>query len=248
MSPKNRFLLSAIALLQLTSFSAMAQYHQFVDPMIGSEGLGNVFIGPSRPYGMVKPGPDCELNANSGHSPNMGITVFGFSQVHVSGTGGGPKYGNVSIMPFSGNFESIDQQSLRENETAELGYYSVMLKKWGIKTEITASHKVSFYQFTFAPEAKKALKIDLGKYLGETPVPDGREAQQFVSSEIEIVSDTEVKGHTRIRGGWNNGSAYTVYFRPCSRNRFRSLPHGKSTSSIRVKRYKSTRAIKPVPC
>ncbi|MFT3738306.1 MAG: GH92 family glycosyl hydrolase [Breznakibacter sp.] len=212
MSPKNKLLITVIALLQLTSLSSVAQLHQYIDPMIGSEGLGNVFIGPSRPYGMVKPGPDCELNANSGYSPNMDITVFGFSQVHVSGTGGGPKYGNVSVMPFSGDFESIDQQSLRGNETAGPGYYSVVLRKWGIKTEITASHKVAFYKFTYAPNAAKAIKIDLGKFLGETPVPDGREAQQFVSSEIEIVSDTEIKGHTRIRGGWNNGSAYTVYF------------------------------------
>jgi putative alpha-1,2-mannosidase len=56
------------------------------------------------------------------------------------------------------------------------------------------------------------VKIDLGTYLGETPIPDGREAQQFVGSEVEVVSDNEVKGYTRIRGGWNNGSAYTVYF------------------------------------
>jgi predicted alpha-1,2-mannosidase len=56
------------------------------------------------------------------------------------------------------------------------------------------------------------VKIDLGTYLGETSIPDGREAQQFVGSEVEVVSDNEVKGYTRIRGGWNNGSAYTVYF------------------------------------
>ena len=43
-------------------------------------------------------------------------------------------------------------------------------------------------------------------------MPDAREAQQFVGSEIEILSDHEVSGYTRIRGGWNNGRAYTVYF------------------------------------
>ncbi len=36
-------------------FKAHSQYHQLVDPLIGSEGLGNVFIGSSCPYGMVKP-------------------------------------------------------------------------------------------------------------------------------------------------------------------------------------------------
>ena len=34
---------------------AAAKYAEYVNPMIGSEGLGRVFIGPSAPYGMVKP-------------------------------------------------------------------------------------------------------------------------------------------------------------------------------------------------
>jgi Putative alpha-1,2-mannosidase len=54
--------------------------------------------------------------------------------------------------------------------------------------------------------------VDAGFFLGDNPVPDAREAQQFVGSEVEIVSDTEVRGYSRIRGGWNNGRAYTVYF------------------------------------
>lgn len=199
-------------LLMVQPILLQAQYHQFVDPLIGSEGDGNVFIGPSCPFGMVKPGPDCSVNSNSGYSPDLSKPIYGFSQVHVSGTGGGPKYGNVSVIPFSGDFESINQESLRDEEKAESGYYSVLLRKWGIKTEITTSLKVAFYKFAFNPENKKAVKIDLGKFLGETSIPDGREAQQFVSSEVEVVSDTEVRGYTRIRGGWNNGSAYTVYF------------------------------------
>ena len=48
--------------------------------------------------------------------------------------------------------------------------------------------------------------------MGEEAIPNAREAQQFVGSQIEIVSDTEVRGYSRIRGGWNNGRAYTVYF------------------------------------
>jgi predicted alpha-1,2-mannosidase len=211
MAPFKKNLFIAVLLLVLPIF-LNAQYHQLVDPMIGSEGDGNVFIGPSCPFGMVKPGPDCSVNSNSGYSPDMSKTIFGFSQVHVSGTGGGPKYGNVSVMPFSGDLESIKQESLRGEEKAALGFYSVLLQKWNIRTEITTSPKVAYYRFVFNPENKKAIKIDLGHFLGETVVPDGREAQQFVSSEIEVVSDTEIRGYTRIRGGWNNGSAYTVYF------------------------------------
>jgi predicted alpha-1,2-mannosidase len=196
----------------LLSLNIFAQYYKHIDPMIGSSGDGNVFIGPSCPFGMVKPGPDCNKAANSGYSPDMSKTVYGFSQVHVSGTGGGPKYGNVSVMPFAGDFESVQQESLRENETVRSGYYSVLLKKWNIKTEITTSPKVSYYRFVFGNASRKAIKIDGGLFLGETTIPDGREAQQFVGSEVEVISDHEVKGYTKIRGGWNNGSAYTVYY------------------------------------
>jgi predicted alpha-1,2-mannosidase len=198
--------------LALPSNLLHAQYFRYVDPFIGSEGDGNVFIGPSCPFGMNKPGPDCSINSNSGYLPDQTKTVYGFSQVHVSGTGGGPKYGNISVMPFAGDFESVRQESLRTDEQSELGYYHVVLNKWNIKTEITTAPKVSFYRFNFSNSGRKAVKIDLGTYLGETPIPDGREAQQFVGSEVEVVSDNEVKGYTRIRGGWNNGSAYTVYF------------------------------------
>ena len=189
-----------------------AQNHSsYIDPFIGSQGKGNVFVGPSCPFGMVKPGPDCSKASNSGYVADTMQAIYGFSQVHVSGTGGGPKYGNISVMPFSGDFESIRQESLREQEVVKAGYYGVLLKKWNIHTEITTAPKVAFYQFVYKRK-EKGIKIDLGEFLGEKPIPDSREAQQFVGSEIQIVSDSEIMGYSRIRGGWNNGSAYTVYF------------------------------------
>ena len=186
--------------------------HTYVDPFIGSQGSGNVFVGPSCPYGMVKPGPDCNLGSNSGYDPDTLATVFGFSQTHVSGTGGGPKYGNISLMPFGGEFNSIFQESLRDDEKSGCGYYSVDLKKWDIKVELTTSDRVAFHRYTFNGNGSIGVKIDLGSFLGERPIPDSREAQQFVGSEIQILSDTEVQGYSRIRGGWNNGKAYNVYF------------------------------------
>ena len=198
--------------LLLSAFNCVAQHHQFVDPLIGAEGDGNVFIGPSCPYGMIKPGPDINKNANSGYTPDMTKPLYGFSQVHVSGTGGGAKYGNILVMPFAGDFESIKQESLRANEKVELGYYAVDLTKWNIKTRITTASKAAYYKFSFLNTGKKGIKVDCGEFLGEGTTPDAREAQQFVGSEIEVVSDYEVRGYSKVRGGWNNGAAYTVYF------------------------------------
>jgi len=205
-------LFSICVIAPLESRAQKNNYIQYVDPFIGSEGLGNVFVGPSCPYGMVKPGPDVSKASNSGYSPDLEIPLYGFSQVHVSGTGGGPKYGNILLMPFAGNFDQIKQESLRENEKASAGYYSVLLKQYGIKAELTTSERVAFHRYTFKSNTQKAIKIDAGEFLGERPIPDSREAQQFVGSEIEVVSNNEIRGYSRIRGGWNNGASYTVYF------------------------------------
>ncbi len=203
---------SAIAVIYMAApLNASARLTDYVDPKIGSEGLGRVFIGPSCPFGMVKPSPDCTPSPNSGWLP-MPVQVNGFAQVHVSGTGGGPKYGNILVMPYSGDVSSNSHIDFRKSEEISLGYYAAEFQNSGIKTEITTAPRASFYRFVYPADSLKALMIDPGFFLGENPVPDAREAQQFVGSEIEILSDTEVAGYSRIRGGWNDGRAYTVYF------------------------------------
>ena len=183
----------------------------YVDPRIGSEGLGRVFIGPSYPFGMVKPSPDCTHRPNSGWLP-MPEQINGFAQTHVSGTGGGPKYGNILIMPFCGELNRTSAIDHRKYEDIKLGYYATELENSGIKVEVTTSPRASYYQISYPADSLKSLLIDAGFFLGESPVPDAREAQQFVGSEIQILSDTQINGYSRIRGGWNNGKAYTVYF------------------------------------
>lgn len=203
--------LPVLLLFSVTSFAQDVGLAKYVDPRIGSEGLGRVFIGPACPFGMVKPSPDCTPRSNSGWLP-MPEQVDGFAQVHVSGTGGGPKYGNILVMPFGEGMDRIQHIDYREYETIKLGYYSTQFQSSGIQTEITTAPRASFYRFTYPAGSLKSLAIDAGFFLGESRIPDTREAQQLVGSEIQIISDHEVTGYTRIRGGWNNGRAYTVYF------------------------------------
>ena len=188
-----------------------AQHWQYVDPRIGSVGVGRTFPGPSTPYGMCKPGPDCTVRPNAGWAP-MPEVVTGFSQTHVSGTGGGQKYGNILIQPILGNEsarQGNDYSQKRASEKIELGYYTTTFEN-GIRTEITTAERCAYYRIHY-PSAG-ALLIDATHYLGKNPVPDLREQQQFVGAETEVVSNHEVIGYSRIRGGWNNGDAYTVYF------------------------------------
>jgi predicted alpha-1,2-mannosidase len=138
--------------------------------------------------------------------------VNGFGQVHVSGTGGGCKYGNILIQPFTGALEGTSHIDYREKEDIRLGYYGTTYQKSGIQVEVTTAERASFYAFTFKEGDVANLLFDAGFYLGETSNPEGREAQQFVGSEIQVLNEHAVSGYSRIRGGWNNGKAYTVYF------------------------------------
>ena len=187
--------------LLLSSIVVKAQVWQYVDPRIGCEGVGRTFPGPSMPFGMCKPGPDCTVKPNAGWAP-MPEVVTGFSQTHVSGTGGGQKYGNILIMPGG-------EPQKRVKEAFSLGYYTTTFEN-GIRTDITASERCAFYRIHYP--WKGSLLIDATHYLGKNPIPDQREQQQFVGGEVEVVSDHEVRGYSRVRGGWNNGDAYTVYF------------------------------------
>ena len=179
----------------------MGQIWTNVDPKIGMEGVGRTFPGPSMPFGMCKPGPDCGVLPNAGWA-KMPEKVTGFSQTHVSGTGGGQKYGNILIQP------GVKPQK-RVNEEIALGYYATTFEN-GIRTEITTSERCAFYRIHYPKDA--LLLIDVTHYLGKDSVPDKREKQQFVGADIEIINNHEVRGFSRIRGGWNNGDAYTVYF------------------------------------
>ena len=217
---KTRSLSFALCLLWSLWFSLSldAQCWRSVDPRIGSVGVGRTFPGPVMPFGMVKPGPDCGVLPNAGWAP-MPEPVSGFSQTHVSGTGGGQKYGNILIQPIISNGvrpSPTDYPQRRVTETIELGYYATTYES-GIRTEITTNERCAHYRLHYPRHlspitSRFSLLVDATHFLGKDSVPDLRERQQFVGAEVEAISDHEVVGYSRVRGGWNNGDAYTVYF------------------------------------
>lgn len=182
----------------------------YVDPFIGVDNAGNVFPGATLPFGMVKLGPDCFLSKrwqtpNAGYESNQ--PVYGFSHTHVSGTGGGAKYGNIAFMPVMGDVNRRDVSSLLVEEEASPGYFSAVLQKYDIKVELTATHSTGLHRYTFLKGGDAHVLIDAGSilYKGSTP-------QVLLSSGVEILSDTEIAGYGKAAGGWNVGAPYTVYF------------------------------------
>ena len=180
---------------------------EYVKPNLGAEGEGNVFPGVCVPFGMVKLGADCgDLGANQGWK--AGDRIQGFSHTHVSGTGGGPKYGNILVQPVVGDLKVNDYGSDRSGETFELNRYSVNLTRYGIGVRLTASERVGAHEYTFPASDQAKILFDAGSHL---KVGYG-ESQQLVASGVKVLSDTEVEGYSTVKGGWNMGDAYTVYF------------------------------------
>lgn len=175
-------------------------YASFVNPMIGTGGHGHTFPGAVTPHGMIQPSPDTRIDgwdACSGYYYADSL-INGFSQTHVSGTGCAD-YGDVLIMPTVG-LKKIDNQVdtlqnlpyasgfSHEREIAEPGYYSVMLDRYGILAESTASDRVALYRFTFpeAMDGEAGMIIDMDYSI---------QRQQNLTMDIHAISDTEITGY-----------------------------------------------------
>lgn len=196
----------ALSCLLALSLSAKENW-EYVRPNLGAQGEGNVFPGVSVPFGMVKLGADCgDLGANQGWKPDDRIQ--GFSHTHVSGTGGGPKYGNILVQPVVGDFNPADYGSDRSSESFELNRYSVRLNRYNIGVRLTAGDRVGVHEYTFPRTDNAKIIFDAGSHL---KVGHG-ESQQLVASGVKLLSTTELEGYSTVKGGWNMGDAYTIYF------------------------------------
>src|SRR5712692_7847696 len=95
----------------------------YVDRFIGTDGRGNCLCGPFLPFSLVRLGPDT-LAPQSTNGYSSTAPVIYFSHTHVSGTGGGSRYGNIGVMPFTGRLRLTIEASERVQETASPGYYA----------------------------------------------------------------------------------------------------------------------------
>lgn len=201
-----------IVLSALFAANASAQVAQQVDPFLGVDGGGNTFPGPSLPFGMVKPGPDMDIgtnDANAGWADNGDIR--GFSQTHVSGTGGGAKYGNVLVQPATGEPLPSGYASPRADEHAAIALYQVLLQRYNIHVEITAARRTALYRFTYPASRQSNLLFDAAHCLSS--YSNAGEGQSVTASQVTVLSPREISGSSSITGGWNKQpNSYTVFF------------------------------------
>ncbi len=209
MPVQQRFLLLLVIGL-LTPLFLFAQNARYVDPFLGSNGSGNVFPGATLPFGMVKAGPDIgNGNGNAGWLAQGPIQ--GFSQTHVSGTGGGAKYGNILIQPTTGAVLPSDHGSQRSAEHATVGKYEVMLTRYGVHVEATVSRRAALYRFTYPQSSAVNLLFDVAHCLSS--YANQNEDQRVTASQVHILSPNRIEGSSSVTGGWNQQpNTYTVYF------------------------------------
>lgn len=194
----------------------------WVDPFIGVE-IGNTLPGPQLPFGLVRLGPDvAPPNNTTGYRPDKPIR--GFSHNHLSGTGGGARYGNILIIPQIGE-PNLNPAPSKYNEYAKPGFYTVTLhnKTGDVQCELTTGNRVGMHRYTFFKlNNDETLLLNYTQddtihaniLLDVSSIINMVEAEPTQNTEgsVTIVSDHQIEGYAGFKGGWGGENPYKVYF------------------------------------
>ena len=209
--------------------SLQAQHVQYVNPFIGTAGMGHTFPGACVPFGGVQLSPDTEMiphNIQGTYQPRTyeycagyqyeDRTIVGFSHTHFSGTGHSD-LGDILLMPGTGEIQltpgtaenpesGYRQRFSHAHESAGAGHYEVKLEDSGIRVELTATQRVGVHRYTFPEGAQGHIVMDLDhgiyNYDGKT-----------LWAEVRVESPTLVTGY-RITNGWarTNYTYFAIQF------------------------------------
>jgi len=168
--PQKPFVLLLI-LLAIISIVACKQspkerLTEYVNPFIGTDEDGHTFPGALVPFGMVQLSPDNgdhDYNWCSGYHYTSSH-IQGFSHTHYSGTGA-EDLCDISVFPMVNTEplpKTIRSEFSHADETAKPGYYSVLLKTFNIKAELTATIHCGMHRYTFPENKSATIKLDLG--------------------------------------------------------------------------------------
>lgn len=155
-------------------------FRLYVDPNIGTIHSRWFFYTPAAvPFGMAKLG----ASTNGTYGNVQGWEAVGYDDRHTS-IDGFPCFhefqiGGISLMPVTGDLittpgtlENPDSgfrsRFDKKDELAEPGYYSVLLKDYNVKAELTATERVGFQRFTFPSSDKSIILFNIGNREGES--------------------------------------------------------------------------------
>ena len=163
---------------------AGAQVSNYVNPMIGTTGMGHCFPGACAPFGAVQLSPDTDTiphNVDGKYQARVydycagyqyeDQTIVGFSHTHLSGTGHSD-LGDILLMPQTGALQltpgtkeqpdsGYRQRFSHDTEHAEPGLYEVTLADSGIRARLTATQRVGVHQYRDPAGGSQRLVVDL---------------------------------------------------------------------------------------
>ncbi len=172
----------------------------YVEPRIGTAHCRWFHFTPGAvPFGMAKPAPSTNghLGNNSGWEATgydyRDTSIEGFPCLHEFQVGG------IVLMPTAGKLVTVPglpddttgtagyrSRFDRKDETATAGYYSVLLKDYNIKAELTATPRVAFQRFTFPAGEENHILFDIGNRQGESGA--------VRDAEIVLTEDGRIEG------------------------------------------------------
>ena len=170
---------------------------EYVDPNIGTAHCRWFFYTPAAvPFGMAKPAPSTDAHlGNPGGWQAVGYdcrhtSIEGFANFHEFQVGGvvlAPAVGRLQTVP--GELDDPDggyrSRFDKKDELARPGYYSVRLKDYGVKAELTATKRVGFHRYTYPASDRSHLIFDIGNKQGESGEVKDAGVQYFDDGRIE---------------------------------------------------------------
>jgi predicted alpha-1,2-mannosidase len=181
----------------------------YVDPFIGTLGGGFAFPGPSAPYGMVQLSPDTDgYLAYTGYMYHDQF-IRGFSHHHIESMGV-KSNGNLPFMPTITPVTSNDPRLFMSKfdhatESAEPGYYSVLLERYGIQAELTTGTRVGMHRYTFPPGPSGTVILDIGRSNKDWEPWDP--STSVHQSSLDVSPD-----RTIVMGSADSDQGYTIHF------------------------------------
>ncbi|KAF2872577.1 alpha-1,2-mannosidase family protein-like protein [Massariosphaeria phaeospora] len=221
--------LNSLVVILISGYALFARAHgavrraddfdvlKWVDPLIGSQGGGNVFAGATLPYGMAKAVADVD-GQNTGGFSTDGSRITGFSAMHDSGTGGNPSLGNFPIFPQLCPGDDINNCKFpiggrsthykADSIKAEPGYFGVTSEN-GIETDMTISEHAALFRFDFS---KAVTGNGTSSPLIMLDLTDLWASRQNASLSVEEGSETgRIKGNGTFLPSFGAGS-YILHF------------------------------------
>ncbi|GAB2684721.1 hypothetical protein GCM10027037_02470 [Mucilaginibacter koreensis] len=218
--PFSRILLAAALALPTIASAQTTDFTKYVNPNIGTAHSRWFFYTPGQmPFGMAKPAP-----STNGHYGNLQgweavgyderhTSIEGFANFHEFQVGGvvfAPSTGPLQTIP--GRLENVEEGYRsnfdRKDEYATAGYYSVFLKDYGIKAELTSTPRVAFHRYTFPAGKASHIMFDIGNKQGESG--------EVKDAKVYMTADGRVEGCVITQPvyvlKYQPGAQVTMYF------------------------------------